>query len=105
VYLAQARQAKGVILSKPGFASENEEGEPALRVDGENSPCFPQFGIAVSLQASHTGLQALKYAVRPSKAVLAWVFAAPSRFRQVRPDVQVIMAPAMKGLSPGLRYC
>ena len=27
VYLAQARQAKGVILSEPGFASENEEGE------------------------------------------------------------------------------
>jgi hypothetical protein len=27
VYLAQARQAKGVILSEPGFASENDEGE------------------------------------------------------------------------------
>jgi hypothetical protein len=35
VDLAQARQATGVILSEPGFAYEKEEGEPAVRFDGE----------------------------------------------------------------------
>ena len=33
--LAQARQDTGVILSEPGFASEKEEGETALGLDGE----------------------------------------------------------------------
>jgi hypothetical protein len=31
----RARDAEGVILSEPGFAKENEEGETALRLDGE----------------------------------------------------------------------
>ena len=33
--LAQARIAQGAILSEPGFAWENEEGEPAVRLDEE----------------------------------------------------------------------